>query len=170
MFILTALGDVGVQLGVVVGLVVTGEPVSGAEPGQGDVDDVGLLAEADETAEFLGLDLVEEVVEPGKVPVVDDVEAVGNAGGLVQLLAEGLEHGLELLLGGVGRPGVDPVLDDLLAELALDVLAVDRVVDRGHVLEGLAAHSAEVADTLVELGNRPGKKTKSKEEFMEESI
>ena len=70
-------------------------------------------AESDHGADELGVDLVEEEVEPGDVVVVDDVQAVLHPVGAVQLLAESVEHLLELVLGCVCRPCVHPVLDYL---------------------------------------------------------
>ena len=56
---------------------------------------------------------MEEEVEPGDVVVVDDVEAVLDPAGPVQLLAECLQHLLELVLSRVSSPRVDPMLNDL---------------------------------------------------------
>lgn len=89
-------------------------------------------------------------------------EDVFSPGWGVQLLAERLEDGLELLLGGVGGPGVDPVLDHLLAELALDVLALRAPVDGGLVGERLRAHPDQVAKAVVQVLQGTRYKTKYK--------
>ena len=56
---------------------------------------------------------MEDEVEPGDVVVVHNVEAVLDSLRAIQLLAQSLEHLLELILGRVGGPRVNPVLNDL---------------------------------------------------------
>ena len=73
-------------------------------------------------------------------------------GWFVQPLAKSFQDGLELLLGGVGRPRVHPMLDDFLAELPLDIFSIDSGGNQRRRLvgESLGAHAHKVADTLVQ--------------------
>ena len=70
------------------------------------------LAESNQAAEEVWVDLVPEKVEGGDVVVVDHVLAVVRVV-LVQLLADPIQQLLELGQGGVGGVNINPVLDHL---------------------------------------------------------
>ena len=70
------------------------------------------LAESNQAAEEVWVDLVPEEVEGGDVVVVDHVLAVVRVV-LVQLLANPVQQLLELGQGGVGGVNINPVLDHL---------------------------------------------------------
>ena len=70
------------------------------------------LAESNQAAEEVWVDLVPEKVEGRDVVVVDDMFAVVGIA-LVQLLADPVKELLELSQGGIGGIDINPVFDHL---------------------------------------------------------
>merc|ERR1711936_830426 len=105
------------------------------------------LAESNQAAEKVWVDLVPEEVEGGDVVVVDHVLAVVRVV-LVQLLADPVQQLLELGQGGVGGVNINPVLDHLFTELTLDILSTLKLGCR-NIIIGLRADTSQITDTLL---------------------
>merc|ERR1712012_869445 len=105
------------------------------------------LAESNQAAEKVWVDLVSEEVEGGDVVVVDHVLAVVRVLP-VQLLANPIQQLLELGQRGVGGVNINPVLDHLFTELTLDILSTLKLGSR-NIIKSLRADSSQVTDALL---------------------
>ena len=109
------------------------------------------LAESNQAAEKVWVDLVSEEVEGGDVVVVDHVLAVVRVV-LVQLLADPIQQLLELGQRGVGGVNINPVLDHLKGRnLVSQKLFLSSPFHRTHT--GYPLHSEA---GLPECHHRPG--------------
>ena len=121
-----------------------------------------------QAAQSVRLQLISDELKSGDVVIIHHVLAVGRVV-LVQPVADPIQQKPELLQRGVGgvhvypvlhhlqystvqysTVHVYPVLHHLLAELALDVLALLQL-GGGHKLKRLGAKSTEVTDLLVKV-------------------
>ena len=74
-------------------------------------------------------------------------------------VAERFQHLLEFVLGCIGRPGIDPMLNDFFAEFTLDIadVAWNRDLRGGG---GGRTHSTYVTKAFIQMRNNPAKNDK----------
>ena len=103
----------------------------------------------------VGLQLRLDKLECWDVVIINNVFAVVSVLA-VQPLTDPVQQGLEFCQGRVGGVDIDPVLDNFLAELTLDVLSgLQR--SSWDFFKGLGAKSTQVTDFLVKIfSQQPG--------------
>ena len=94
---------------------------------------------------------MQNVVKPRDVIVIDDMETMVNSVWF-HFVAKGFEHLLKFVLSSVGSPGIDPVLDDLFAKFALQIICLLEI-GRNLLLSTIdfRAHPSQIANSIIKM-------------------